>query len=238
MNASRRGAACYGAALALFAALVAGCGKRDATTASKGPAPGYARFVNSPDGLTGEPAANYLDFWFDYPAGCEVIRQGPDNEDNFVRVNRRGAGGQVVEEFDVGWFRLTQPDVETWAGVEHLAAVLKQRETANRRWVTVLTDGRAKVAGYEAYEFKCRLSNRKPGKEGVQSWVVGAGGKRLPPSPELDAMLGVTVETVTFGFAFIPQPGDSRRGVLLLTFAEGGPGPLAAAAESFRFGKP
>ena len=228
-------------ALALLTALFAGCGKRDgselalkAPVGPPGPAPGFARFVNAPDGLTGKLAQHYTDFWFDYPSGCEVLRQGREMPNNFVRVNRV-VEGELAEQFNVGWFSVDQPDLELQAGIDQLVTNMKPALTGGARF-EVLADGRTKVAGYDAYEYRVRQQVRKPGHEGTDSWIEGPNGERLPPPPELAAMMG-THETRVLGFVVIPKPG-ARSGVVLITLARGRPGSLAAVADSFRFGKP
>jgi hypothetical protein len=57
------------------------------------------RYVNSRSGFTGKLSDNYVDFSFDYPSAWTRVT----DSSNFVKVEKKTAGGDTVENFAVGW---------------------------------------------------------------------------------------------------------------------------------------
>jgi hypothetical protein len=67
------------------------------------------KFVNSREGLTGERAARYVDFSFEYPEGWRVKREIGNRDRNFVtveRIDKNEYGTFTQEQFNVGLFHL------------------------------------------------------------------------------------------------------------------------------------
>lgn len=92
------------AALGLLGAVLGGDGEEGGEGGDTGPAAVETRtFVNSPEGLGGDLAENYVPFSFNYPATWEMVENGrePDATD-FVQV-ARGKDGEVTESFTVSW---------------------------------------------------------------------------------------------------------------------------------------
>jgi hypothetical protein len=221
--------------LILVVLAAAGCGRGD-PRAANGRGGQTARFVSSPDGLTGRLASDYHPFWFDYPAGCEVVRNGPENPRNYVTV-RRNVGGEPVEELNVGHVWVDIPGETVWSKMPDLAADIRETFGGDVR-----SEGRRQIHGRDAYEMRIRHQSVSGGRKLIRpQQVIHRHG--LPPLiiPPVYANDGpVTPGPVqTVRVVIIPAPDDRPFGVLIVAVSNGdGDGPLAAAVDSFRFGKP
>jgi hypothetical protein len=226
------------APLVLVALAVAGCGRSDRNPAN-GPS-AKSRYVSSPDGLTGRMASDYHPFWFDYPAGCEVVPHGPENPRNYVTVRRRagsGGGPEAVEELNVGHVWVEVPGETVWSKMPELAADIRGSFGGD-----VTSEGRREINGRAAYELRVRHQSASGGRRLIRAQqVIPRPGRAPLIIPAVYANEGpVTPGPVqTLRVVVIPAPDDRPFGVLILAASQGdAEGPLSAAIDSFRFGKP
>ena len=227
------------APLILALLVIAGCGRGDRPPAN-GPG-GQSRFVSSPDGLPGPLAENYHPFWFDYPTGCEVVRNGLENTQNYVTVRRHAGsdgGREMVEELNVGNVWVDVPGETVWSKMPELAAKIRDSFGGD-----VKSEGRREINGRSAYELRMRHQSVSGGRRLIRpQQVIPRGGGRPPliiPAAYANDGPVKPGQVQTIRVAIIPAPDDRPFGVLIIAVSNGdGDGPLASAIDSFRFGKP
>lgn len=82
-------------------------------------------FANSPEGLSGELAANYVPFSFNYPATWETVENGrAPGATDFVAMVRR-EDGEVAESFTVSWINHDPAAVQDPTMLRSLADALR-----------------------------------------------------------------------------------------------------------------
>ena len=190
------------------AILLTGC---DQLGTARKPAPGQARFVNSREGLSGPCTERYVDFLFDYPAGWEVKRQGPDNPQNYVKVSHR-VNGKTVEQFNVGTMIVDDQKTDIIASLPELARGLVAELSKQAGEFQVTSQQSTRMAGLEGYEVRA-INTLTPPYE---------------PSRK-----------VRLNFRIILLPDESKkRGVTIMMYEEeaAATGGLKVMTDSFRFG--
>jgi hypothetical protein len=222
--------------LVLVALAVAGCGRGDRQGANGHAV--HARYVSSPEGLTGRFAENYHPFWFDYPAGCEVVRNGPENPRNYVTVRRTaGPDGGGTEELNVGHVWVDAPGETLWSKMPEMAADIRETFGGD-----VKSEGRRQINGRDAYELRIRHQSASGGRRLIRPQQVIPRPGRAPliiPAAYADDGPVTPGPVQTIRVVILPAPDDRPFGVLIVAVSSGErDGPLAAAVDSFRFGKP
>jgi hypothetical protein len=161
------------APLILAVLVIAGCGRGDRPTANG--LGGQSRFVSSNDGLLGPLVANYHPFWFEFPTGCLVVRNGPENAENYVTI-RRKAGQELLEELNVGNVWVDIPGQTVWPKMPELAAKIRDSFGGDVR-----SEGRREINGRSAYEMRIRHPSVSGGRHLIRPQQVIPRGAGRPP---------------------------------------------------------
>lgn len=107
-----------------------------------------ARYVNTSDGRTGNLAANYVDFSFDYPKLWSIKT---DDGTNFVTVERT-VDGKTYENLSVGYFRPAATREENERAYNEVLAQIEGDFARQFRDFRKVSEGAATVGKYDGYE--------------------------------------------------------------------------------------
>ncbi|HLX64845.1 MAG TPA: hypothetical protein VKX17_26470 [Planctomycetota bacterium] len=114
---------------------------------------GNSKFVNSRDGLAGEPLNSYVDFSFEYPNTWTFEKTEPGGS-NYAKVTHNNAAGSTLENLAISYYHDNTP-----AGNNTLASqllndqLLPQLKTGFPN-LTKLGEGPAKFGTLDAYEMR------------------------------------------------------------------------------------
>lgn len=107
-------------------------------------------YVNRPAGRTGNLAAYYTGFKFDYPLEWKEKPQSPEGP-NFVTVERNN-GDVTYENFNVGYFDTAGGAAINDASYTALIQQLQNQFTQQYSNLQKVTEGPTRIAQYDGYE--------------------------------------------------------------------------------------
>lgn len=189
-------------------------------------------FTNSRTSLTGDRAAHYVDFSFDYPADWNLERPKGDRERNFVTAERsikRKDGDYTLENLSVGFYsgkgtgdKGTQDELKTKVR-DQLVTALKAEIVSGLPGSKVTGEGSTKIGTYEGYEVRFDVEIKQKEGDPVKLWARAV----LLPNPD-GSDKGVALFIV--GTNVAPELKEEKD--------LGIKGELPIVLKSFRFGKP
>lgn len=184
------------------------------------PAVPTATYVNTPAGLTGDLAANFVPFSFEYPTSWEVVETGREpGASNFVKVEKEVEEGFTAENFAVGYLTLPPGAESDREALRPLLDVLREQFAQSFPNFQAVGTGPAVLGDREGMylTFSSRVEGTPRGD--VDLWgrvfLIPVGGGRGVAV----VMMGTPIGTELQG------PGDLGR-----------KGELPVIINSFRFG--
>lgn len=176
-----------------------------------------AHYENTREGRTGNLAANYVDFSFDYPKTWTIKTDDPDNI-NFVTVER-AVDGKTYENLNIGYFTPAPTEEQNQELYRQVLGQIEGQFSQQFRDFRKVSEGPAKVGQYN-------------GHEALYDGWVEVEGQRVDvfiraifvPSP--DGQKGVSMMMI----------GTSHNPELQNADDLGKKGELPVVLESFRFG--
>jgi hypothetical protein len=107
-------------------------------------------YKNTREGRTGNLAASYVDFEFDYPKSWTM--KAPDADAvNFVAVSRT-VDGKTYENLNVGYFKTAGSTAGNEALYPQLVEELRKQFAEQFSGLTKVHEGKTKVGQYDGYE--------------------------------------------------------------------------------------
>lgn len=185
------------------------------------PAADTEHYVNSRAGRTGQLAANYVDFSFDYP---DTWQLDPEPEPSYVRLEHSTENDLTRENFSVGWFSANVPVAGNTALLSQSVNQLGTQVSGGFPGYEKISEGPTTVGVYDGYELRFKGSSKRAGGRsgGLDFW-----GRIVVLVPDEDAKKGVSLILLATNQA----PGvDGPEDV-------GVEGELPSIINSFRFGK-
>lgn len=179
-----------------------------------------ATYVNTPEGLTGDLAANFVPFSFEYPTTWEVVETGREpGASNFVKVEKQVEEGFTAENFAVGYLTLPPGAENDREVLRPLLEALRGQFAQSFPNFQAIGTGPAVLGGREGLylTFSSRVEGTPRGD--VDLWgrvfLIPVGGGRGVAV----VMMGTPVGTELSGPADLGQKGE-----------------LPVVINSFRFG--
>ncbi|MBW3654977.1 MAG: hypothetical protein KY444_02655 [Gemmatimonadetes bacterium] len=131
-------------------------------------------FSNSPEGLGGDLAKNYVPFSFNYPATWEVLDDGraPDAS-NFVHVVRK-EDDAIAESFNVGWITADPAAVQDPTMLSPIMDLQREQLAADAPDFRPIKTGPVTVGGRPGLEltFSDKVRDAPPGQEDLWGRVI------------------------------------------------------------------